>query len=462
MQSPADPPVSGRFSVRTESSDLERARAGRAMLDRVGNELGFSGEHVSLPEHPAVSLPSRLATGELAWASVGAVALAIGRSPASLDPERIATAYRSDRFLTIDGTAPPVWSPFSGFWRTSDGWVRTHGNYPHHAAGLRKGLHLNDDADADDVRDTLAEQTIAECILSISAAGGLAVPVAPEEPAADRLLRERPLLEISRVDVPSGSPSRPAAEPASHSAALPLHGVRVLDLTRVIAGPVCSRTLALLGADVLRIDPPHLPEPQWQHLDTGHCKRSALRDARSSRMQELLAAADVVVLGYRPAALARLGLSPLDLINRYPGLIVAQLSAWGTEHPDRAGFDSLVQAASGISLVESPDGETPGALPAQALDHSAGYLLAAAVTALVSRRSREGGSWYVSTSLRRVAAELLGMPRRAEPGAGAEFDTGPHLARFDVGGKALVTARPALPGYEFDAPHAWASDQPVW
>ncbi|MGH3692017.1 MAG: CoA transferase [Microbacterium sp.] len=432
------------------------------MLDRVRHELGFSGEHVSLPEHPAVPLPSRLATGELAWASVGAVVLAIGRSPASLDPERIATAYRSDRFLTIDGTAPPVWSPFSGFWRTSDGWVRTHGNYPHHAAGLCKGLHLRDDADGSAVRDALAEQSTAESVSSITAAGGLAVPVAPEDPAADESLRERRLLEISRVDAPAGARSRPAAAATRHQAALPLHGVRVLDLTRVIAGPVCSRTLALLGADVLRIDPPHLPEPQWQHLDTGHGKRSALLDARSSRMQELLADADVVVLGYRPAALARLGLSPLDLIGRYPGLMVAQLSAWGTEHPDRAGFDSLVQAASGISLVESPDGETPGALPAQALDHSAGYLLAAAVTALVSRRSREGGSWYVSTSLRRVAAELLGMPRRAEPGSGAEFDTGPHLARFDVGGKALVTARPALPGYEFDAPHAWASDQPVW
>jgi crotonobetainyl-CoA:carnitine CoA-transferase CaiB-like acyl-CoA transferase len=462
MQSPADRPLSRRYPVHTEGNDLERPRAGIAVLDRVRDELGFSREHGSSPEHPGVPLPSHLATGELAWASVGAVALAIGGSPASLDPERVATAYRSDRFLTIDGAAPPVWSPFSGFWRTSDGWVRTHGNYPHHAAGLRKGLDLRDDADASSVRDALAELSTAESVSSITAAGGLAVPVSPEDLAADESLRERPLLEISRVDVPIGARSRPAAASAPHQEPLPLHGIRVLDLTRVIAGPVCSRTLALLGADVLRIDPPHLPEPEWQHLDTGHGKRSALLDAHSSRLQELLADADVVVLGYRPAALERLGLRPVDLARRYPGLIVAQLSAWGTEHPDRAGFDSLVQAASGISLIESPDGETPGALPAQALDHSAGYLLAAAVTSLVSRRSREGGSWYVSTSLRRVAAELLGMPRRTEPGAGAEFDTGPHLARFDVGGKVLVTARPALPGYEFDAPHTWASDQPVW
>lgn len=238
--------------------------------------------------------------------------------------------------------------------------------------------------------------------------------------------------------------------------------MRVLDLTRVIAGPVCTRTLALLGADVLRIDPPHLPEPAWQHLDTGHGKRSAILDARSARLQELLAEADAVVLGYRPAALDRLGLHPELLARRHPGLIVAQLSAWGTESPDRAGFDSLVQAESGISRIESAEGGRPGALPAQALDHSAGYLLAAAVTTLLRRRSREGGSRIVHTSLRRIAAELLGMPRRGDPAAEVEFDVRPHLARFDVDGSALVTARPALPGFEFRAPHPWGSDQPVW
>src|SRR5690606_32595601 len=126
----------------------------------------------------------------------------------------------------------------------------------------------------------------------------------------------------------------------------------------------------------------HLPEPEWQHLDTGHGKRSALLDARSDRMEALIADADIVVLGYRPAALDRLGLSPARLAARNPRLIIAQLSAWGADHPDRAGFDSLVQAASGIALIEAAGPDRPGALPAQALDHSAGYLLAAAVCAL--------------------------------------------------------------------------------
>lgn len=461
MRSPANHPLPPHGSGRRFGGDVHGRRAGETLLTRVRGELLLAEGDGATSVDP-IPLPSRLATGELAWASVAAAMLAAGRSPASLDADRIATAYRSDRVLTIDGSAPSVWSPYSGFWRTSDGWLRTHGNYAHHAAGLRRGLQLGEGADAAAVADALAERTTDESVRSISSSGGLAVPVAAEDPAADRSLRENPLFEITRVDVTTDPRSRAAHPPAPQPETLPLRGMRVLDLTRVIAGPVCTRTLALLGADVLRIDPPHLPEPDWQHLDTGHGKRSALLDARSPRMQELLAAADAVVLGYRPAALDRLGLNPEALAHRYPGLVVAQLSAWGIDQPDRAGFDSLVQAASGIALVESSDGDTPGALPAQALDHSAGYLLAAAVTTLLDRRSREGGSWYVRTSLRRVAAELLGMPRRREPGAETVLDLDPHLARFRVAGKTLVTSRPALAGFEFDAPHPWGSDQPVW
>ena len=439
------------------SDDTLPTSAARALLDRVSSEIGLSlPNDDSRPALPAVPLVSRLATGELALASVGAAMLAAGRSPADIDPQRVAVAYRSDRFLTVDGVAPSVWSPFSGFWPTADGWIRTHGNYPHHAAGLRAALRLADDADADDVRSSLAERTTASAVSAIIAAGGLAVPVSAEDPVRDRALRLAPLLEVRSFDGANSS-TAPSARTA-----LPLRGMRVLDLTRVIAGPVCTRTLALLGADVLRLDPPHLVEPEWQHFDTGHGKRSALLDARTTRMHELLSRADAVVLGYRPSALRRLGLDPDELADRYPGLVVAQLSAWGVEQPDRAGFDSLVQAESGIALVESVDGSTPAALPAQALDHSAGYLLAAAVTALLERRGRDGGTRHVRTSLRRIAAELLGMPRRGEPEAAVDIDTGAHLARFDVDGRTLVTARPALTGFEFAAPHRWGADQPDW
>lgn len=435
-------------------------RPDQALHDRVLTELGMDHASVPIPA-PAhrVPLPSRLATADLAWASVASVASVAGIS-AELDPDRIAFSYRSDRLLTVDGTAPSVWSPYSGFWRSRDGWVRTHGNYGHHAEALLRGLGITD---LDAISSAFAERTSTEAAGAISSEGGLAVVVSTERPIADAALRRTPLLDVRGVEGPGRAPLAPEIPlPLSPVRALPLSGIRVLDLTRVIAGPVCTRTLALLGADVLRIDPPHLPEPEWQHFDTGHGKRSTLLDARSSEMHALLAQADVVVLGYRPAALDRLGLSADTLAERYPGLVVAQLSAWGVDHPERAGFDSLVQAESGIALVESVDGDRPGALPAQALDHSAGYLLAASVVALLDRRRRDGGTWQVRTSLRRIAAELLGMPRNAEPAPERDVDPAPHTAHLDIGGRRLATARPALPGLDFRAPHEWGVDQPRW
>ena len=429
------------------------------LLERVFSDLGMTDDAADigdLPPHP-VPLASRLATADLAWASVRAISLAAGIHELP-DPDRISIAYRSDRVLAVDGIAPDVWSAYSGFWRSTDGWVRTHGNYPHHAHRLLAGLGLDLGASGDEVRAVILRCTTAAAVGLITAERGLAVPVLPEGPHLDARWRATPLLDVTHRDT-DGSLSRRI--PLERESA-PLSGIRVLDLTRVIAGPVCTRTLALLGADVLRVDPPDLPEPEWQHLDTGHGKRTTLLEARSERFHELLAAADVVVLGYRPSSLDRLGLSASALTERHPGLVIAQLSAWGMDEPDRAGFDSLVQAASGISLIESPDGDRPGALPAQALDHSAGYLLAAAVIALLKRRQREGGSWTVRTSLRRVAAELLGMPRADEPEPVREFDTSAHSTTFDVAGRKVTTARAALRGLAFTAPHRWGSDQPRW
>jgi crotonobetainyl-CoA:carnitine CoA-transferase CaiB-like acyl-CoA transferase len=250
-----------------------------------------------------------------------------------------------------------------------------------------------------------------------------------------------------------------------------MRGIRVLDLTRVIAGPVATRTFALLGAEVLRIDPPALQEPEWQHLEAGQGKRSALLDLGSpegaARFESLLGGADVLALGYRPQALARLGLEPETLAARHPGLVIARLSAWGfsAENADRRGFDSIVQAASGIAWIETRDGERPGALPAQALDHSAGYLLAAEVLALLERQSTEGGSWVAETSLRRVAAELLGRARSAEPEPPASTVL-PRLQTFDVGGARLTTVAPAItyPGgpTDYPPPRPWGRDLPQW
>ncbi|MFD3629165.1 CoA transferase [Streptomyces sp. NPDC058698] len=373
---------------------------------------------VSAVERPGV-LPARLPVRDLARACVGACALAAaelgarragdGEVPAvRVDDGAVATAFVSERHLLVGGRAPESFAPLSRFWRTADGWLRTHANYPHHRARLLAALGVADDPDA--VAQALAERSAREVEETVYAAGGLAVALrTPGEWAAHgqaAALRSRPLVELTRLDA---SPARVLTR-VGRDPLLPAAGLRVLDLTRVIAGPVATRTLALLGADVLRVDAPWLPELPDQHADTGFGKRSALLDLGSDRdlFEELLTTADVVVTGYRPGALDRFGLTPRAIAARRPGVVVAELSAWGAYGPwdGRRGFDSLVQVATGIAAVEGTEGR-PGALPAQALDHGTGYLLAAGVLRALTGQTDEGGSRLVRVALARTAAWLL-------------------------------------------------------
>ncbi len=453
-------------------------RAGELLLARVWAELGRDPSELgALAPLPEVPLAARLDVSALAAASVAAATLAAwsrvtGPGSLRLDGARIATAFTSERVIEFDGRAPSVWSPLSGFRRARDGWVRTHGNYPHHAAALRRVLGLSeaDAAEPATVDAAIAGRDAEELARAVTAAGGMCVVVAPEDPGADAALVSSPLVEVVRVA--DGASPRPA--PGETGSRLPLAGVRVLDLTRVIAGPVATRTLALLGADVLRIDPPMPSEIGWQHLDTGPGKRSAVLDLRSpdgaARFDDLLGSADAVVLGYRPSALRRLGIDPAALVERRPGLVVAQLSAWGFDDGagERGGFDSLVQAATGIALIEG-EGGSPGALPAQALDHSTGYLLAAAVITMLERRAVDGGSWHGRMSLRRTAAELLTMPRRTAPAPAGIDDAGRAAHTTTLVGPAgsqriplpAITS-PEGPMTWSDAPHPWGSDEPRW
>ncbi|MBB1260975.1 CoA transferase [Streptomyces alkaliterrae] len=343
-------------------------------------------------------LPARLPVAELAAATVGVCALAAAEfadapGEVTVDEGAVAAAFTSERLLRVDGRAVSTFAPLSRFWRTADGWLRTHANYPHHRSRLLAALGVDGTAEeaalVRAVESRLAGLGSAEAAELIQGAGGLAVAV---RDAADWLahpqgaaVADRPL--ILREPAEGAAPSPPGSR------------LRVLDLTRVIAGPVATRTLALLGADVLRVDSPGLPELADAHADTGFGKRSTLLDLNSPVdrrvFEELLGRADVVVTGYRPGALDRYGLDAASLAERRPGLVVAQLSAWGEDGPwgGRRGFDSLVQAACGIAVSESPGGGVPGALPAQALDHGTGYLLAAAVLRALSdqRRGRAGG-----------------------------------------------------------------------
>ncbi|WAZ20804.1 CoA transferase [Streptomyces cinnabarinus] len=416
------------------------------------------------------ALPGRLPVRELARACVSACALAgaeLGAVRAGLrevpevvvDDGAVATAFVSERHLLIDGRAPVTFAPLSRFWRTADGWVRTHANYPHHRERLLSALGVPEAG----VERALAERSALDVEEAVYAAGGLAVAVrTPEEWAAHPqavAVARRPLVERERLDT-ARARALPPLQPAP---LLPAAGVRVLDLTRVIAGPVATRTLALLGADVLRVDPPGSPELPDQHADTGFGKRSATLDLTRDRraFEELLATADVVVTGYRPGALDRFGLSPEALVERRPGLVVAQLSAWGAYGPwgERRGFDSLVQAATGIAAVTGTP-EQPGALPAQALDHGTGYLLAAAVLRELTERLQEGYSRVVRLALARTALWLTdGIDAGAESGPAYE-GPGPWLAETD---SALGRLRYALPPVAFaGGPVDWVRPPGVW
>lgn len=403
-------------------------------------------------------LAATLPVSELAAVSVEAVrtsAISAGATgpiaTASLDPERVAGAFGSDKLFSDAGRKADAFAPLSGFFEAADGWVRTHANYPHHTGRLAAILGLAHPGRTA-VADAIRARSAADLETSAAEVGAILVRVRTEqewrasEPGS--AAAQGPLIAtVTRTD------ERVLTLTGGER---PLSGIRVLDLTRVLAGPVCTRTLALLGADVLRLDPPDPAEIVWQHLDTGQGKRSAILDLRTdlARAQDLLDTADVLVTGYRPGAIEAFGLrSPA-------GLVHARINAWGDRGPwaGRRGFDSIVQAASGIALIESADGVTPGALPAQALDHASGYLLAAGVIDALAARAADARGRDVVAALARTASWLLEAPGRTPGPAPA-----PRPATTVTHGDRIY-ARPAIPGfddYPFPA-HALGEDATTW
>lgn len=439
---------------------------------------------------PPGGLPARLPVMGLARATVAVCSLAAaelasvrtGRAVprVRVDDGAVAAAFLSERLVRVDGRAGAGFAPLSRFWRAADGWVRTHANYPHHRDRLLRALGVPDGSGAADaVAEAVAGRRAVDVEDAVYAAGGLAVAVrdvarwAAHEQGA--LVPARPLLTLERADGPaeSGPPRAWSRVTGAGTPLLPCAGVRVLDLTRVLAGPVATRTLALLGADVLRIDAPHLPESQEAHDDTGMGKRSTTLDlgrrADHRVFEELLADAHVVVTGYRPGALDRFGLSAEALAERRPGLVVGQLSAWGRYGPwrGRRGFDSLVQAATGIALLEGSGGE-PGALPAQALDHGTGYLLAAAVLrALTARCGPDGGGTrLVRVALTQTAHWLVHGPA-GSPARGGGLDPERWTTTKDT---PMGRLRHALPPVAYEGgpsdwtrpPGPWGADPARW
>ena len=383
--------------------------------------IGASPEDSVAPHHgPRRWWPGPLDVEGLALGALQAVATALHRYPAgrarfSVTSAPVAASFNSLGHLRIAGVTPDGFAELSGFFPCRDGWIRLHANYPHHAAAVRSVLGAGTRTE---VVDALAGCSAEGAEATLRATGGVAValrdPATWQASAPGAAVASEPWIRFA-LEEPRAGPRR---------AVRALSELRVLDLTRVVAGPTGTRLLGALGADVLRIDPPGMPELWDHHVDTGFAKRSALADlddpAALARIRVLLAEADVLFTGYRGAALDRFGLNPAALTRDYPQLVVVTLDAWEDRGPwsHERGFDSIVQAATGIGhLYGRPyesGGWRPGVLPVQALDHATGYGMTAAALALLTRRHTAGGNGWAHLSLARTAQELLALSAPSE------------------------------------------------
>jgi crotonobetainyl-CoA:carnitine CoA-transferase CaiB-like acyl-CoA transferase len=387
-------------------------------------------------------LPSSFKVGTVAQATIAASALAAsevdrarnGRAQAvSVDMRHASAEFISERLYTIDGEPPTwAWDKIAGTYQTGDGsWVRLHTNFPHHRAGILDMLKV--DYVRENVAAALKGWTGQQYEDEVARRGLVGTMMrSPAEWAAHpqgEAVAGLPLLEIVRIGDTPPQPLLPGARPLS--------GVRVLDLTRVLAGPVCGRTLAAHGADVLRVTGPHLPDIPGLDIDTGRGKLSAHVDLRGddgkATLAGLLETADIFVQGYRPGGIAERGFSPERAAELRPGIVYVSLSAWGHVGPwsTRRGFDSLVQTASGVNHAEAEVAavDKPIELPAQALDHGAGYLMATGAMLALKRRAEIGGSWLVRLSLAQVGHWLTGLGRVPNGQAAAKITRAdvPHL-----------------------------------
>lgn len=408
-------------------------------LRQILTPLDLSPDRVTVAGHG--ELPSVFAVSDLAAGSTGAAAAAIaaliaaggaGRPAVTVD-RRLASFWFETSLRPIGWETPPAWDPIAGDYAASDGWIRLHTNAPHHRAAALAVLGCAADKAA--VTTAAARWTADDLEAAVVAQGGCAAAMRglaawAAHPNGATVAAE-PVVWVDDGDpAPSGGTGHAAWRP---SPARPLAGIRVLDLTRVLAGPVATRFLAGFGAEVLRIDPPGWDEPGVLPSVTlgKRCARLDLRAPEDRRVFDgLLAGADILVHGYRPEALARLGLDPAARRAIRPGLIDVCLDAYGWSGPwrTRRGFDSLVQMSSGIAAegMRRYGTDRPKPLPVQALDVSIGHVMAAAaIRGLIHRLTTGRGSSY-RTSLARAAALLAAAPVEARtlgfaPMADADF-----------------------------------------
>jgi crotonobetainyl-CoA:carnitine CoA-transferase CaiB-like acyl-CoA transferase len=366
---------------------------------------------------PVFRTPWRVA--EAASAVLGAVGLALsdlwrlrtGRPQATaVDRHAAAASLRSNTYVRRNGERPVSWDPLAGHYPTRDGrHMFIHTNHPHHRDGALRIAGAKE-ATRPSLAAAVAEWDafdIEEAIATGGCVGGVTRSRAewnahPHGQAVAAL----PLIDIVEI---GEAPARPLP-----TGPRPLSGVRVFDLTRVLAGPTSGRVLAENGADVLHVAAPHLPYQSEILMDTGHGKRCTWIDLRGpadvETMRALLRDADIFTQGYRPGALAARGFAPAQVAALRPGIVCVAVSAYGRAGPwsARRGFDSIVQNVSGLAAMQSSL-EKPHNMPVQALDYICGYLGALGALVALARRVEHGGSWLVRVSLVQVAHWLAGL-----------------------------------------------------
>ena len=424
------------------SRSLWRALGGEdARLDA----LHFSG--------PSGGLPSRFHVSELASATIGVATLAAAELWAarrkdalrtvSVDRRLAGAAFRCERLQQPVGwTLPAGWDPIAGDYETADGWIRLHTNYPYHREAVTRVLGVP--ADKQRVAAAVKSWNANELESAVVDAGGCAAALRTMD-----AWRAHPQ-GTALVDEPLCNwDARRTPHPLPDDVSAPLSAVRVLDMTRVIAGPVGTRYLAAFGADVLRIDPPKFEEVAALLPETTRGKRCAALDLREpgdrSIWERLITQAHVLVHGYRPGAMEALGFPAARLCELNPALVIVRYDAYGWSGPwsDRRGFDSLVQMSTGIAHPSHDGRPTP--LPAQALDHGTGYLIAAAVC-----RALTDGRASALISLARTARLLAELGTDGDPDAAELGDTGELLELGDTawGPARHVRCPGRIEGYE--------------
>jgi crotonobetainyl-CoA:carnitine CoA-transferase CaiB-like acyl-CoA transferase len=455
----------------------------REVINQIWAIAGLSPDALDFARLKGIDpvLPSSFAVGTAAQATITTAALAAcelghmrGASRQVVTVDMQHAALECVGSFRVNGQTLDLWDKFSGLYRCADGWVRVHTNFAHHRDGALKLLGLNPATAqrADAERAMLTWRAID--FETASANAGLvatAMRTFDEWDATPQgiAIASQPLFTIERIgDGP------PLVLPAIRDEMPPLSGIRVLDLTRILAGPVAGRTLAAYGADVMLINSPTLPNI-GAIAETSRGKLSAQLDLREATgrdtMRALLKDAHVFIQGYRPGGLEALGFGANDAAMIKPGLVYISLAAYGNEGPwaTRRGFDSLVQTAMGFNDAEAKAAnETkPRPLPMQILDHATGYLIAMCVSVALMRQQSEGGSWHVRLSLAQTGHWLRSLGRVENGFSISTPDIEPYMETSQSGFGELTAVRHSAQLSR--TPAAWTrpsmptgSHQPIW